>query len=102
MEKKEKTILDSPLLKLALLGLAGFLLFTLVIWQTKISDKREELTQLRAQITAQETRNEELRKAVGDLDTPDGLREYAEKKAREDLGYAKPGERIFVDAGGSD
>lgn len=100
--KKSGTYMGSPLLRLALLGLACFLLFTLVIWQTKIVQKREELDQLRAKITAQETRNEEARKAVEALDTPEGLREYAERKAREDLGYAKPGERVFVDAGGSD
>ena len=98
-EKNARSYRGSLLLKAALVGLALFLLGTLFVWQTKIAGKQEELGQLQTRIAAQELKNQELRKA---LDTPEGLASYAERKARDDLGYAMPGERIFVDAGGSD
>ena len=101
-EKNARSYRGSLLLKAALVGLALFLLGTLFVWQTKIAGKQEELGQLRTRIAAQELKNQELRKAVDALDTPEGLASYAERKARDDLGYAMPGERIFVDAGGSD
>lgn len=89
-------------LKLALFVVAGAALITLVFWQMRIAEKREELAELQTKIAAQNTRNEEIKKTVSSLENDDGLKEYAEKKAREDLDYAKPGERIFVDVGGSD
>lgn len=89
-------------LKLALFIVAGAALITLVFWQMRIADKREELAQLQTQIAQQNTKNEEIKKTVSSLENDDGLQEYAEKKAREDLDYARPGERIFVDVGGSD
>lgn len=89
-------------LRLALFALAAAALVTLVIWQTRITDKRTQLADLQAQIAVQNTRNEEIRKTVESLENEDGLKKYAEQKARDDLGYAKPGERIFVDVGGSD
>lgn len=101
-QKKKQSYRGSLLLKAAMLGMALFLLGTLLVWQTKIAGKRDELGQLQAKIAAQELRNQEIRAAVDALDTPEGLAAYAEKKARDELGYTKPGERVFVDAGGSD
>ncbi len=89
-------------LRIALFVLAGAALVLLVSWQIKITEKRTELEQLQTQIAVQDARNEEVRKTVNSLENLDGLKEYAEKKAREDLDYAKPGERIFVDVGGGD
>lgn len=89
-------------LKLAMFVVAGAAMVTLVFWQVKIVDKRTELADLQAKIAAQDTKNEEIRNTVKSLENDDGLKNYAEKKAREDLDYAKPGERIFVDVGGSD
>ncbi len=89
-------------LKVALFVVAGAALVTLVFWQMRIADKREELADLETKIAVQNTKNEEIRKTVSSLENDDGLEEYAEKKAREDLDYAKPGEHIFVDVGGSD
>lgn len=100
-EKTKKTRGFLPL-KLALFVVAGFALATLVLWQVKIADKRTELAELQAKIAAQDTKNQEIRDTVSSLENDEGLREYAEKKAREDLDYAKPGERVFVDVGGSD
>ncbi|MCH5352741.1 MAG: septum formation initiator family protein [Acutalibacter sp.] len=68
----------------------------------RIMDKRSELATLQTQIEIQNAKNEEIKKTVSSLENDYGLREYAERKAREDLDYAKPDERIFVDVGGSD
>ena len=46
-----------------------------------------------------DVKNEELR---GSLEDEAGLRDYAERKARTELNYAMPGERVFVDAGAND
>lgn len=89
-------------LRLALFVLAGAALVTLVFWQMRIMDKRSELATLQTQIEIQNAKNEEIKKTVSSLENDYGLREYAERKAREDLDYAKPDERIFVDVGGSD
>ncbi len=89
-------------LRIALFVLAGAALVLLISWQIKITEKRTELEQLNAQIAVQDTRNEEIRKTVNSLENSDGLKEYAEKKARQDLDYAMPGERIFIDVGGGD
>lgn len=89
-------------LRLALAVLAAAALITLVFWQMKITDKREELTALQAEIATQNTRNAAARETVSSLENEEGLREYAEDEARKDFDYAKPGERIFVDVGGSD
>ena len=89
-------------LRIALFLLAGAALVTLIFWQMRIMDKRSELAAIQTQIEIQNARNEEIQKTVGSLENDHGLREYAEQKAREDLDYAKPDERIFVDVGGSD
>lgn len=89
-------------LRVALFLVAGAALVTLVFWQLKIADKRAELAQLQVQAAEQNARNEEIRAMVESLENDDGLKAYAEKKAREDLDYAKPGERVFADVGGSD
>lgn len=89
-------------LRIALFVLAGAALVTLVFWQMRISDKRAELAALQTQIEMQNTKNAEIQKTVSSLENDNGLREYAERKAREDLDYAKPEERIFVDVGGGD
>lgn len=99
--KKEKTRGLLPL-KIALFLLAGAALVLLVTWQVRISEKREELSTLQDQIVQQEARNAEIKKTVDSLDNEAGLRDYAEKKAREDLDYARPEERVFVDVGGGD
>lgn len=89
-------------LRVALFVVAGAALVLLLSWQMRIAEKRTELETLQTQIAAQDARNEEIRKSVDALANEEGLQEYAQKRAREDLDYAKPGERIFVDVGGGD
>ena len=86
-------------MKFAVFCLALFVAFTLVSRQIEISQKRRTLEDLQQRLDKQTIRNEELSDSLKDSS---GLEEYAEKKARRDLDYAKPNERIFVDVGGGD
>ena len=62
----------------------------------QLVEKQEQLRVLQGQLEQQDMRNKELRAA---MDGEEGLRSYAEKRAREDLDYVRPNERVFVDGG---
>ena len=66
--------------------------------QIQIAGKQEELAQLQAQLEEQTAKNEDLQAS---LDNDEGVREYAERRARS-LGYARPNERVYVDVGGGE
>ena len=87
----------SFLLKFAVLCFAVFILVSLVGQQFQIMDKRQELEDLQQQLSTQNARNEEIQNS---LENSGGMAEYAERKARRELDYAKPGERVFIDMGG--
>ena len=87
----------SFLLKFAVLCFAVFILVSLVGQQFQIMDKRQELEDLQQQLSTQNARNEEIQNS---LENSGGMDEYAERKARSELEYAKPGERVFIDVGG--
>ena len=89
-------------LRVALFLLAGAALVLLLSWQMRISEKRAELETLQMQIVDQNLKNEEIRRTLDALENAEGIQEYAQRRAREDLDYARPGERIFVDVGGGD
>lgn len=97
MQKLKERYKGSALLKFAVLCFAGFILVSLVSQQLQISEKREELQNLQDQLNTQTIRNEEIENS---LENSGGLEEYAERKARSELDYAKPGERVFIDVGG--
>ena len=98
-ELKTEKYKGSFLLKFAVLCFAVFILVSLIGQQIQITDKRDELEALQAQIHTQTLKNEEIQNS---LENSGGLKDYAERSARRDLDYAKPGEKIFVDVGGSD
>ena len=87
----------SFLLKFAELCFAVFILVSLVGQQFQIMEKRQELEDLQQQLSTQNARNEEIQNS---LENSGGMDEYAERKARSELEYAKPGERVFIDVGG--
>ncbi|MFR3237973.1 MAG: FtsB family cell division protein [Acutalibacter sp.] len=87
----------SFLLKFAVLCFAVFILVSLVGQQFQIMEKRQELEDLQQQLSTQNARNEEIQNS---LENSGGMDEYAERKARSELEYAKPGERVFIDVGG--
>lgn len=92
----KKKIPGGLLLKLAIFCLTAVLVLSLVERQVQIAEKQEQLRALQTQLEQQNLENEELRAAMND---EDGLRRYAEKRAREDLGYVRPNERVFMDGG---
>lgn len=87
----------SFLLKFAVLCFAVFILVSLVGQQFQIMEKRQELEDLQQQLSTQNARNEEIQNS---LENSGGMDEYAERKARSELEYAKSGERVFIDVGG--
>lgn len=88
------------LLKFAVFCLAAVVVLSLVERQIQIAEKREQLQQLQTQLEVQNEKNEQLKASLNNDD--EALQDYAEKRARRDLGYAKPHERVFVDVGGGD
>ena len=95
--KRPKTK-GSVLLKAAVFCLATVVLVSLIERQIQIAGKQEELAQLQAQLEEQTAKNEDLQAS---LDNDEGVREYAERRARS-LGYARPNERVYVDVGGGE
>lgn len=89
--KKKKRV--SGLAKTATAVFAVYAAFTLVSLQLQIAEKKEEQALLQVQIEEQELRNAEIR-ALLESENSD---EYVARIAREKLGYASPGERVFVD-----
>lgn len=92
----KKKIPGGLLLKLAVFCLTAVVVLSLVERQVQISEKQEQLHQLQVQLEQQNLQNEELRAAMND---EEGLRRYAEKRAREELDYVRPNERVFMDGG---
>lgn len=95
--KRPKTK-GSVLLKAAVFCLAAVVLVSLIERQIQIAGKQEELAQLQAKQEEQTAKNEDLQAS---LDNDEGVREYAERRARS-LGYARPNERVYVDVGGGE
>ena len=82
--KKRRNLMNSFLAPCLILLMGGYLVWSLIYNQVQISAKRQELEAVQTQLAAQEADNEELSRQV----------------ARDELGYAKPGERVFVDMSG--
>lgn len=61
--------------------------------RTQIEEKREELTSLSMRVEEYEEANNQLRQEMQNGTTEEDISEIA----RMELGYAKPGERIFED-----
>ena len=76
--------------------LLGSLLFSFIQNQVEIASKRQELEALQEQLALQLAENTELSRLLEDGTE----QEIIERIARDRLGYAKPGERVFVDTSG--
>ena len=104
MEAKLKAITQkkykgSLILKVSLLCLVVYVLFTLVSQQVSIGEKKAELEALEDQMRQQEMKNQEIQYTIEEEQAGD--KSYAEEYARSELGYAKQGERVFVNIGGN-
>lgn len=78
-----------PVVVVVLLAVLGWSLYPALRLQYQASRRMAGLEQ---QYESLKKRNDSLRSQVADLKTPQGV----EKAAREDLGYAKSGEHVYV------
>ncbi|MEG1931797.1 MAG: septum formation initiator family protein [Pygmaiobacter sp.] len=97
MTKNPKRSCGSALLlRVAVVGIVGYLAVTLIASQVDIMVKRQQLDAMTTNITRQEQENTELQRLIASGDEMD----YIERIARDRLGYAAPGERVFIDISG--
>lgn len=99
VKQKRKGKAKSILLRLAVLAFVAYIVVVLVDQQVQISAKKEELEQLNEQIRIQEIENEDKRSIVESDDAEN--EEYIARVAREDLDFARPGERVFINIAGN-
>lgn len=98
-EVKTKKYKGSLLLKFAVLSFVMYVIYLLISQQIGIGQKQAELGNIQQQVTAQQTKNEEIQYTIED--EKNGNDGYAEEYARSELDYAKQGERVFVNIGGN-
>ena len=91
---KPKRRKRSIILRIALLAFAVYIVASIVNQQIQIGQKKQELSMVSQQLNAQNLKNEELKTAL-ETGTTDSD-EFIERKAREELNYVKPNERVFV------
>ena len=96
---KIKRYKGSLLLKVAVFCFACFMVTMLVGQQISISQKKDELQQLKNELKEQQVVNDELRYDLNEENADNT--DYAEKVARRELDYVKPGERVFYNVGGN-
>ena len=89
----------SILLHAAVFVFAAYMLAALVNQQIEVRAKRQQLETTKQQIQIQEIKNEDLKHALST--GADDSSDYIERKAREELNYAKPGERVFINIAGN-
>ena len=78
---------------------ACFMVTMLFGQQISISQKKDELQQLKNELKEQQVVNDELRYDLNEENADNT--DYAEKVARRELDYVKPGERVFYTVGGN-
>ena len=89
--KSKKNIL----IRVALAFLCLYAIVMLINVQIEISEKKSEIAEIEKQIALQQIANQKMKDAL-ENDDPD----YIEQAARNELDYAKPGEKVFVDISG--
>jgi cell division protein FtsB len=92
MKKRRKSIM----LKLAVCAFAVYLTVTLVYLVYQIKGSSVQLALLKTQVAEQQKENAQTKRVLAENDE-----QFMESVARDDLGYAKPSERIYVDASGN-
>jgi cell division protein FtsB len=96
MKKRRKSII----LRLATGSFIMYLVYieiTLFNLQMQISKKQSDLSTLSAQVTAQQTQNENTQRLLA-MKNNDRLMESV---AKDKLNFANPGEKVFINAAGN-
>lgn len=98
MAKNKKIKLNkSFLFRVAVVCFVIYVLVGFVSLQIEISNKREQLEAINAQIEEANQQNQEYQNILDSADDS----EYIEKYAREKLGYSYANEKVFIDAVGN-
>lgn len=84
------------MLKLAACAFAVYIAASLIYQVIRIRQSDAQLTALKAQVTEQQKENAQTERLLSENNN-----QLMESVARNDLGYAKPNERIYVDASGN-
>ena len=92
--KKKRNIIFGVLLVL----FAAYAVVTLISQQVQINKKQSELSELEDKIIIQEVKNGEVEQVYNSSDKEN--EEYIKKIARDELGYAEPDERVFINIAG--
>ena len=93
MKNRKKARKKGGIVLLVLLLLIGVVGFEMVQVYAQISDAQEQEQLLSAQVAEQRQANADLRDDLAHADDEEFIKELA----REQLGLAEPGERIFYD-----
>lgn len=96
MVKKAKSKKSSVLVRLGAVALVAYLAVTLVVSQVDIMVKRQQLASVNESLLRQQAENTELQRLIASGDET----AYIERIAHDKLGYAAPGERVFIDISG--
>lgn len=90
--KKKKNGLSGQMLMYCVVGLVVLLMaIALVQSQSTLREKQAELDAILAQCDMQQMENDALEDLMNNSDA-----EYIERKAREELDYVLPGERVYI------
>ena len=92
--KKKRNIVFGVLLGV----FAAYAVVTLISQQVQINQKQSELSELEDKILIQEVKNGEVEEVYNSDDKEN--EEYIRRIAREELGYAEPDERVFINIAG--
>ena len=92
--KKKRNIVFGVLLGV----FAAYAVVTLISQQVQINQKQSELSELEDKILIQDVKNGEVEEVYNSDDKEN--EEYIRRIAREELGYAEPDERVFINIAG--
>ncbi len=92
--RKRKKALIHPAVKAIFLVAVALLAVKVVSLQLQITDLRAQSTSLQREVERKQQENEEFKDSLEEGDTDESIA----KIARDVLGYASPGERVYVDS----
>lgn len=92
MERSNMKVKKNKLLYWILVGVMGVFMVRLLGSVWRLWKAGERIKQAEADVRKQEAENQELKKRLAEVQSP----EFIEKEAREKLGLGKPGEEIVV------
>lgn len=92
MKKRRKSFI----FKIAVLAFAVYIVATLIYQAVQIRQSNDRLALVKSQLSSQQKQNEQIKRMLSEKDS-----EFMESVARNEFGYSKPNERIYVDASGN-